>query len=146
MILVVRQTLVHLGLREHWEAVRGQAIDALAVLQKADDVVNGDPRTLDAGIAASYVRRPHDVSVGLGELAAHTLYVRGPSAGDQFAAGVIVATEAALPAPLNNPLAPDAGRSRAGALPESIHREIYATLRIPAEVLTPVKTWHRQDE
>ena len=60
---------------------------------------------------------------------------------------VAVAVEsAALPAPLNNPLAPDAGRSRAGALPESIHREIYATLRIPAEVLTPVKTWHRQDE
>jgi transposase len=35
---------------------------------------------------------------------------------------------------------------RKATVPEAIHREIYATLRIPAEVLTPVKTWHRQDE
>jgi hypothetical protein len=35
---------------------------------------------------------------------------------------------------------------RKATAPEAIHREIYATLRIPAEVLTPVKTWHRQDE
>jgi len=37
-------------------------------------------------------------------------------------------------------------RIRKATVPEPIHREIYATLRIPAEVLTPVKTWHRQDE
>ncbi len=35
---------------------------------------------------------------------------------------------------------------RKATVPEAIHREIYATLRIPAEVLTPVKAWHRQDE
>jgi transposase len=31
---------------------------------------------------------------------------------------------------------------RKGTTPESIHREIYSTLRIPAEVMKPVKTWH----
>jgi transposase len=31
---------------------------------------------------------------------------------------------------------------RRGTRPEPIHREIYATLRIPAEVMKPVKTWH----
>jgi len=31
---------------------------------------------------------------------------------------------------------------RKGTTPEPIHREIYATLRIPAEVMKPVKTWH----
>jgi len=25
--------------------------------------------------------------------------------------------------------------------PEAVHREIYATLRIPAEVMKPIKTW-----
>ena len=35
---------------------------------------------------------------------------------------------------------------RKATVPESIHRDIYATLRIPAEVMKPVKTWHRQDE
>ena len=28
----------------------------------------------------------------------------------------------------------------------STHRHIYAMLRIPAEVLSPVKTWHSGDE
>lgn len=31
---------------------------------------------------------------------------------------------------------------RKGTTPEPIHREIYATLHIPAEVIKPVKTWH----
>jgi transposase len=31
---------------------------------------------------------------------------------------------------------------RKGSTPEPIHREIYATLRIPAEVMKPIKTWH----
>jgi transposase len=31
---------------------------------------------------------------------------------------------------------------RKGTTPEAIHREIYATLQIPAEVMKPVKTWH----
>ena len=31
---------------------------------------------------------------------------------------------------------------RKGTTPEPIHREIYSTLRIPAEVMKPVKTWH----
>jgi hypothetical protein len=35
---------------------------------------------------------------------------------------------------------------RKATVPEAIHREIYTTLRIPAEVLTPVKTWHRQGD
>jgi transposase len=35
---------------------------------------------------------------------------------------------------------------RQATVPEAIHREIYATLRIPAEVMTPVKTWHRQGD
>ena len=30
---------------------------------------------------------------------------------------------------------------RKATTPEPIHREIYATLRVPAEVLRPVKTW-----
>jgi hypothetical protein len=29
--------------------------------------------------------------------------------------------------------------------PESVRRDIYATLRIPVEVMKPVKTWHRRD-
>ena len=33
-------------------------------------------------------------------------------------------------------------RIRKGTTPEPIHREIYAALRIPAEVMKPVKTWH----
>lgn len=31
---------------------------------------------------------------------------------------------------------------RKGTTPEPIHREIYTTLQIPAEVMKPVKTWH----
>ncbi len=31
---------------------------------------------------------------------------------------------------------------RKGTTPEPIHREIYATLKIPLEVMKPVKTWH----
>ena len=31
---------------------------------------------------------------------------------------------------------------RKGGTPEPIHREIYATLRIPIQVMRPVKTWH----
>lgn len=31
---------------------------------------------------------------------------------------------------------------RKGTSPEPIHREIYSTLQIPAEVMRPVKTWH----
>jgi hypothetical protein len=31
---------------------------------------------------------------------------------------------------------------RRGTSPEPIHREIYATLKIPTEVIKPVKTWH----
>jgi len=31
---------------------------------------------------------------------------------------------------------------RKATVPEAIHRQIYATLRIPTEVMTPVKTWH----
>lgn len=31
---------------------------------------------------------------------------------------------------------------RKGTTPEAIHREIYATLQISAEVMEPVKTWH----
>ena len=35
-------------------------------------------------------------------------------------------------------------RIRKGTATEPIHREIYATLQIPAEVMRPVKTWHRE--
>ena len=31
---------------------------------------------------------------------------------------------------------------RKGTTPEPTHREIYATLKIPAEIMKPVKTWH----
>ena len=30
---------------------------------------------------------------------------------------------------------------RKGSTPEEIHREIYRTLRIPADVITPIRTW-----
>ncbi|MBI3492824.1 MAG: hypothetical protein HY047_13760 [Acidobacteria bacterium] len=30
---------------------------------------------------------------------------------------------------------------RKGTTPEPVHRDIYATLRIPAEVMKPVKAW-----
>lgn len=33
---------------------------------------------------------------------------------------------------------------RKGTVPEPLHRQIYATLKIPAEVMKPVKTWHRE--
>lgn len=32
-------------------------------------------------------------------------------------------------------------RIRKGSTPEPIHHEIYRTLRIPSEVMKPVKTW-----
>ena len=32
---------------------------------------------------------------------------------------------------------------RKGTAPEPVHREIYATLRIPADIMKPVKTWHK---
>jgi transposase len=34
---------------------------------------------------------------------------------------------------------------RKGTVPEPEHREIYATLRVPAEVMQPVKTWHLEE-
>jgi len=37
----------------------------------------------------------------------------------------------------------DVLKIRRGSTPEPRHKEIYATLRIPAEVMTPVKTWVR---
>jgi len=33
---------------------------------------------------------------------------------------------------------------RKATTPEPLHREIYATLRIPNEVMKPIKTWHRE--
>jgi hypothetical protein len=33
---------------------------------------------------------------------------------------------------------------RKATTPEPEHLEIYATLRIPAEIIPPVKTWHRE--
>jgi transposase len=33
---------------------------------------------------------------------------------------------------------------RKGTTPEPIHREIYSTLRIPTEIMKPVKTWHER--
>jgi len=33
-------------------------------------------------------------------------------------------------------------RIRRGTTPEPIHREIYSTLRIPTEVMKPVRSWH----
>src|SRR5437867_9273926 len=35
---------------------------------------------------------------------------------------------------------------RKATTPEPEHRQVYATLRIPADVLQPVKTWHHQEE
>jgi hypothetical protein len=37
----------------------------------------------------------------------------------------------------------DVLKIRKGSTPEPRHKEIYATLRIPAEVMKPVKTWVR---
>ena len=35
---------------------------------------------------------------------------------------------------------------RKGGCPEPVHREIYQTLRIPQEVMKPVKTWHEDEQ
>lgn len=35
-------------------------------------------------------------------------------------------------------------RIRKGTTPEPTHREIYSTLRVPLEVMRPVKTWHEE--
>jgi len=35
---------------------------------------------------------------------------------------------------------------RKATTPEPVHRQIYATLRIPVEVMTPVKTWHTRTD
>lgn len=35
-------------------------------------------------------------------------------------------------------------RIRKGGTPEPIHREIYKTLKVPEEVIRPVKTWHKR--
>jgi hypothetical protein len=37
-------------------------------------------------------------------------------------------------------------RIRKGSAPEPLHREIYKILRIPSEVMKPVKTWHRETQ
>jgi hypothetical protein len=55
MILIVGETLVDLSLGEYRQARGDHTLDAFAVLQEADYIVNGDARTLDAGAAASHV-------------------------------------------------------------------------------------------
>jgi len=35
---------------------------------------------------------------------------------------------------------------RKGTTPEPVHRDIYATLRIPVEVMKPAKTWHTRND
>ena len=35
---------------------------------------------------------------------------------------------------------------RKGGSPEPVHREIYETLRIPLEVMKPIKTWHEAEQ
>ena len=35
---------------------------------------------------------------------------------------------------------------RKATTPEPVHRHIYATLRIPAEVMKPVKRWHARND
>ena len=35
---------------------------------------------------------------------------------------------------------------RKATTPEPVHHQIYATLRIPVEVMTPVKTWHTRTD
>lgn len=37
-------------------------------------------------------------------------------------------------------------RIRKGSSPEPQHKEIYKVLRVPSEVMKPVKTWHREEE
>lgn len=56
MVLVVRQTRVHVGLGQRWKARRGDAIDGLAVLQQTDDVMNPDARAFDARISTAHAK------------------------------------------------------------------------------------------
>lgn len=35
---------------------------------------------------------------------------------------------------------------RKGSIPDPVHRQIYATLHIPSEVMKPIQTWHETDD
>jgi hypothetical protein len=63
MVLVVRQTLVHLRARKFWEAVGDETVDCLAVLQQADNVMNPDPRPVNPRVTAARFWRPDNVTV-----------------------------------------------------------------------------------
>lgn len=83
MVLVVREALVHLGLRERRQAAPGEAVNGLAVLQKTDDIVHRNPSALHPRVAAPDVRRSNDVSVGLGNVA-HREDGKGLGGKNQF--------------------------------------------------------------
>src|SRR5688572_17576554 len=63
MILVVRQTRVHMGLGQRWKARRGDAVEGLAALQQTDDVMNADARAFDARISTAHAWRTDNVAV-----------------------------------------------------------------------------------
>jgi hypothetical protein len=68
MILVVRKTLVYLSPCQRRKTRCRECVNGFSVLQKADDIVHGDPRAFHPSIPAPYVRRSNDVSIGFGYL------------------------------------------------------------------------------
>jgi hypothetical protein len=76
MILVVGKTLVDLSPGERRKTRRREGLNGFAVLQKTDDIVDGNPRAFHSRIPAAYVGRSNNVSIGFRQLA-HESMVRG---------------------------------------------------------------------
>ena len=68
MVLIVSQTLIHLGPGEAGKASGDDAVHGFAALEQADQVVNTDAGSLDDRLPAAYVRLAGDVPVGDGGL------------------------------------------------------------------------------
>src|SRR5439155_27211351 len=76
MVLVVRETFVHLGFRQRRQAAAGDTVHCFAILQEADHIVDTDTSALHARVTISHVRRSNDVAIGPRNLAAHGLILR----------------------------------------------------------------------
>ena len=69
MVLIIREALVHLRFCQAGEAIGADSVHSLAVLEKADDVMNPNARVFNNGIAATNAWNAHDVLVSFGSRA-----------------------------------------------------------------------------
>src|ERR1700689_2866682 len=64
VVFIVGEAFVNLSSGQLRKAVCPQRVDSLAILKQSDDVVHGNPSTLDDGVSTPHACRTDNVTVG----------------------------------------------------------------------------------